>query len=111
LVVVLTDLYVLFSGGILILGLGGCFGIAVVPTVWFCCCAVYLPSTFQETTAVSQFVSKTFLRRDFSHLRRSFCVLFLEFGCDCSMSLVLVFRRGCFCTAVGWWFSFQRTGV
>jgi hypothetical protein len=36
--------------------------------------------------------------------------LFLEFGCDCSLRLVLVFRRGYFCI-VGWWFSFQRTWV
>jgi hypothetical protein len=53
----------------------GC-GSAVAPFIF--------PIPFKKTTAESQPFSKTFFRRDFSSLRRSFSVLFLEFGCDCS---------------------------
>jgi hypothetical protein len=62
-------------GGFVTIPKSGC-GSVVAPFIF--------PLPFKKTTAVSQPLSKTFLRRDFSPLRRSFYVLFLEFGCDCS---------------------------
>jgi hypothetical protein len=64
-----------------------CFAFLVTTPKFSCGSTVapfIFPLSFKKTTAKSQHLSKTFLHRNFSPLRRSFCVLFLEFGWDCS---------------------------
>jgi hypothetical protein len=86
------------------------FGIFVA-TPKSCCGSAYVlfifPLPFKKTTVESQPLSLIHLFVATLALYAATYVLFLEFGCCCSLSLGLVLRWGCFCTAIGWWLSFD----